>query len=1038
MLLNSEILDALIGFQIQDDVDIGTSNLKVLETTLNETVEECKVLKKYNKIGDKIRVLSLVATEKNIDDLQRKLSSVKNTLKILDEQMRPQRSELEETDARVRVCKENLQNLDDERKAKDILEAGIKECLDNFTRRFNQAKEELHDAKQQIASLEVEIEEKTNELSMTNADKVQLEKKLEKINRVVAKDQDVLDKMRAELDGDEERMNRLFKENDPSWVVSELKRIKLSIVQVSEKSEKLEEMIQERECELNILVENESNALIAREELENELVDVNREHERLSLESISLQDSRIKIFNDLTLAQQVDSNLTEQGMRANSHLMARAGESRQLLIGLNSMETMKSSILESGSNLLEGYRGCLADCFDCMPELYTAVSSIAGKRLFFHVVDNKNVANELLKLQKAMKLPGEITFIPLDLVRYYTLKSDTLKALRDVEEGKQLLSLLKPKDEAVIPALAFVYGRFIIVPNLSKVQKLRSILKESVDFVTVDGDQSSRKGVMTGGYYGGCNGSKLAMYRQRSEAAKKLKDHKNTLKEAEKVVQGLDAKTNAAMCKVNKNLAAKEVVSRRLDDAAATLKSIQSDVAFAREGIDVLKNDLKMNNLKLNELRKALGELQTRGSSDGNELEKPEQVAKRLKTKKIEFRDLSKIHNEKKIQALKLNNSIQLGKGRQMDDLEKAIKNKKEVLDGLVEKVGTLKQRIKELKVNGIEQAENLENVQRDVDSLRSKMAKCKKNEENAIRSRDELQSEFEGLKSKHSELAARKQKINELLEEESEKYSGLGIMPSKELYDEAKKLSMSECASYLKKAKAALEKLEGKVNHRALEVFQILQDRRKEFKTRLTAAAKEKETVEDYLESLENSSSQKLGFTYEQVNKYFVEIFNHLAPPGSVGKLSFEKNTSGDICGIAVLVKFGTGREIGSMDDASGTEFSGDFQDMRNLSGGQKTIVALSLIFSFQKCDQSPFYIMDEIDAALDASKRKKLAEFISTSRFGKSKENQEKGVQYITTTFRRELVGSADKLIRVKYANGVSHAEEISVGQANKFFDK
>ncbi|ETN72417.1 RecF/RecN/SMC protein [Necator americanus] len=91
----------------------------------------------------------------------------------------------------------------------------------------------------------------------------------------------------------------------------------------------------------------------------------------------------------------------------------------------------------------------------------------------------------------------------------------------------------------------------------------------------------------------------------------------------------------------------------------------------------------------------------------------------------------------------------------------------------------------------------------------------------------------------------------------------------------------------------------------------------------------------------------------------------------------------------------------------------SSETREMVQLSGGQKSLVALALIFAIQKCDPAPFYLFDEIDAALDAQHRKAVADMI---------HELAENAQFITTTFRPELLESAEKYYGVKFRNKVS----------------
>lgn len=128
----------------------------------------------------------------------------------------------------------------------------------------------------------------------------------------------------------------------------------------------------------------------------------------------------------------------------------------------------------------------------------------------------------------------------------------------------------------------------------------------------------------------------------------------------------------------------------------------------------------------------------------------------------------------------------------------------------------------------------------------------------------------------------------------------------------------------------------------------------------------------------------------------------------------------------------------------------------MSQLSGGQKSLVALSLIFAIQQCDPAPFYLFDEIDANLDAAHRTAVASLIHQMASGSSSSsdnvddepgsdhqmdegavNSKRMVQFITTTFRPELLQHADKFYGVSFGGRVSRVETISREQAMQFVE-
>jgi structural maintenance of chromosome 3 (chondroitin sulfate proteoglycan 6) len=102
--------------------------------------------------------------------------------------------------------------------------------------------------------------------------------------------------------------------------------------------------------------------------------------------------------------------------------------------------------------------------------------------------------------------------------------------------------------------------------------------------------------------------------------------------------------------------------------------------------------------------------------------------------------------------------------------------------------------------------------------------------------------------------------------------------------------------------------------------------------------------------------------------------------------------------------------------------------QTMYQLSGGQKTAAGVALIFALSTIEPPPFYILDEIDAALDPNYRVNLANLIKDL----SKNNQ-----FIISTFKPELIDAADNIYMVKFANKTSNIIKIEKDEAHKFIE-
>eukprot|EP00486_Rosalina_sp_Unknown_P000940 CAMPEP_0201568438 /NCGR_PEP_ID=MMETSP0190_2-20130828/9526_1 /ASSEMBLY_ACC=CAM_ASM_000263 /TAXON_ID=37353 /ORGANISM="Rosalina sp." /LENGTH=690 /DNA_ID=CAMNT_0047989565 /DNA_START=15 /DNA_END=2087 /DNA_ORIENTATION=- len=133
---------------------------------------------------------------------------------------------------------------------------------------------------------------------------------------------------------------------------------------------------------------------------------------------------------------------------------------------------------------------------------------------------------------------------------------------------------------------------------------------------------------------------------------------------------------------------------------------------------------------------------------------------------------------------------------------------------------------------------------------------------------------------------------------------------------------------------------------------------------------------------------------------------------------------------GVGIRVSFTRDSQIPSESEPEEEDGRGEggegarARDMRQLSGGQQTVVALSLIFAIQQCDPSPFYVFDEIDAALDQQYRKAVADIIASRK---------SNTQFITTTFRPEILTEADKCFVVDFKAKISTVKEVDPNEVD-----
>lgn len=270
---------------------------------------------------------------------------------------------------------------------------------------------------------------------------------------------------------------------------------------------------------------------------------------------------------------------------------------------------------------------------------------------------------------------------------------------------------------------------------------------------------------------------------------------------------------------------------------------------------------------------------------------------------------------------------------------------------------------------------------------------------------------------------AAKENLLRQKIDECTEKIAGLGALPQ---VDPAyTRMSLKSLFRELDKANQHLKKY-NHVNKKALDQFLSFSEQKEKLYKRKEELDIGDQKIRELMQNLEAKKVEAIQFTFRQVASNFTKVFKKLVPQGA-GYLMLrthkdnegehmesEISSSDDFIGIGIRVSF--------------TGVDAEMREMNQLSGGQKSLVALALIFAIQKCDPAPFYLFDEIDQALDAQHRKAVADMI---------HELSTQAQFITTTFRPELLENAHKFYGVRFRNKVSHVDCVTREEARDFVE-
>ncbi|KAF8274414.1 RecF/RecN/SMC [Lactarius quietus] len=313
-------------------------------------------------------------------------------------------------------------------------------------------------------------------------------------------------------------------------------------------------------------------------------------------------------------------------------------------------------------------------------------------------------------------------------------------------------------------------------------------------------------------------------------------------------------------------------------------------------------------------------------------------------------------------------------------------------------------------------QIELNESLRRRRDELRSQIEGLGVPEAGDASAADDLKVRTHEMSSVNNAINTLTKKVQEmekgvdrLMHDLQEHRSNLETMQNQQAEDSRSMAKHRRAQSLVKKLHAVNEGLKkfAHVNKKAFEQYNNFTKQRDQLLKRREDLEKSGESIEQLVEVLDQRKDEAIERTFKQVAKNFEEVFETLVPAGK-GKLIIQRRVDQ----VSFNSKVDEGLRI------------------QQLSGGQKSLVALALVFAIQKCDPAPFYLFDEIDANLDAQYRTAVAAMIhSLASSG----------QFITTTFRPEMLVSADKFYGVLFNNQkISSIRSIKKEEAMEFVDQ
>lgn len=1009
-------------------------------------------------------------TQKKLDSERENLVRINDILAELERQVGP----LERQAEKARVYLKKKEELKTYDVNSFLLEMEQMEQQEkSLEEKYKIAAEQLADTKQKkaqnetaynelqdtIRAMDEQITATRDEIAGTSVTKGKLEGEINVLKEQIHTAQMSDEHYRSRMDAIEKE--RVERENQQNSYMEEKASLDEQLSAITKKRESLQSrlaQVQAKISECNAGIEKGKNEII---ELLNNRGNIKSKGQKYDtmLEQINIQKAQLtqrrlqrkseesdfekelaRCEEELKAAQEQNANLQQEitGLEEKEReWQKKLGTTRSELEEATVSFHKKQSRLESLQNIAERYEGyggsvrrimekkdeipgihgVVADLMKVEKKYETAVETALGGNIQNVVTEDEATAKELISYLKKNRL-GRATFLPLTSVKGGD-NSKYTKALGKTGVLGMANELVKV-DAVYDGIMAYLLGRVVVVDTIDHAIALAKEFHYSLHIVTLEGEYLSPGGSMAGGAF---------------KNSSNLLGRNRELQELEKAIASL-----------REEIAVKK---NRIEDIQTARELLKSDLEEAREKLQqgyLAANTAKLNYNRAKEQKEQSEKVFTGLIMEAKELEarqaqielEKEQIAgelsdadKRQKEIEEESERLQTVLDEqiyleesatKEFSAIQIDESnfrqktgfVQENLDRVSGELQKLADEAVQLTEGLnqsKEDVEKKTAQIEEIRQTILAGDDNYARLEQQLKEAVTKKEALSEDNKSFYQKNDELASQISNLEKEIFRLNNGQEKLSEAKEYQTSymwneyelTYHNALSLRSEDEY------TLPELKKMISGVKDEIRKL-GDVNVNAIEDFKEINERYTFLKTQHDDLIEAEQTLMKIIQELDEGMRKQFSEKFADIQREFDKAFKDLFGGGK-GTLELLEDEEHDLleCGIRIIAQ-PPGKKL---------------QNMMQLSGGEKSLTAIALLFAIQNLKPSPFCLLDEIEAALDDS---------NVDRFAKYLHKLTKNTQFIVITHRRGTMNSADRLYGITMQEkGVSTLVSVNLVEAD-----
>ena len=673
-------------------------------------------------------------------------------------------------------------------------------------------------------------------------------------------------------------------------------------------------------------------------------------------------------------------------------------------------------------NDFPGVIGAVGELLTFPAELEAAMTTALGGGVQDLITDSRNSAKNAINQLKRSRA-GRATFLPLDGLRQYTIPQSTVTTLKSFNGFKGIASeLVESKtDHNITAAINYLLGSVLIVDTIENAMAISQRIGR-YRIVTLDGDVVSPGGSMTGGQKNLRNNSPLQTATEINQLEKQISSLTRSFKEDQAQLKDLVDQSVKVENKLQKLHDSLQEINQTINEAAISFQNQEKEVKRLQDANTLYESRVKQRNDHIVELQKQIAEANDKQALLSKQGEEKKSQMNELQSRIKNFNNLSqRVQSE----LSKLDPQIAVFANK-LENLAVQEKDKRNQIDNNEKQAADLKEKLTDLNQNG-----EL-SVKKNTD-LKKQKEKIKQKNEQLQNKLNELSSQlgqFDAQINQLDQVASRNYDLRKDAAIEQEDYS-VKIAKFNSLIDQRLETlrddyaltfeaaiaqaegqndqeTREKLAKSVKLHRMSLEDI-GPVNLDSIQEYEDVKKRYDFLNGQQNDLLKARDDLEKSMNELDEEVKSRFKATFEAVAESFKRIFP-LVFGGGKAKLELTEPNNLLETGIEIIAQ-PPGKKL---------------QRLSLLSGGERALTAITLLFAMLQVNPVPFCLLDEVEAALDDANVTRFAQFLL-------KYNLK--TQFIVITHRRGTMKQADQLYGVvMQESGISQVLSVSLKEMKK----